>query len=65
MDMIKALQTQINRCRQLLKEYESLGPAGNFGAHMIKYDLKRAEDALSSHDVIEIIASCEALASCK
>lgn len=43
------------RCRELLTEYEKIGPAGAFGAAMIKKTLKDADDALASGSAIAMV----------
>jgi hypothetical protein len=50
-----ALPRELQRNRQLLADYQSIGPAGNFGAAMIEANIRAAEQALASGDVIEMI----------
>jgi len=49
------------RVRELLSQYEAIGPPGIFGATMIKQALSRAERAMASGDVIEILRSYKEL----
>lgn len=49
------------RARELKSLYESIGRAGNFGKMMIEQALQRADEALSSGDVIKILKSYEEL----
>ena len=44
------------RCREALKAYEEIGPAGAFGAMLIRLVLERADKAAISGDVAEMIA---------
>lgn len=64
MNLIEGLQEEMNRCRELLKEYEQIGPAGRFGAAMIKAEIKKAENMISSGDTIGMMRSYEELKSC-
>lgn len=46
---------QQERVRKVLSAYESVGPAGHFGAAMIRDTLRRAELAMASGDIIAIL----------
>lgn len=46
---------QQERVRTVLSHYEAIGPAGVFGATMIRATLRRAELAMASGDIIEIL----------
>lgn len=52
------------RVRELLREYESIGAAGAFGAAMIRDVLRRAELAAASGDVLAMLRSFEELKGC-
>ena len=52
---------QQQRCRELLKVYHDLGPAGGFGAMMIEQALRRADQAVISGDIVEIVRSYQEL----
>lgn len=52
---------ELARVRELKAEYESIGSAGLFGVAMIGLALQRADKALASDDVIEILASYKEL----
>jgi hypothetical protein len=60
-----ALPEQQARCRELLEQYVEIGPAGAFGAAMIRQALAKAERASISGDVIEMIRAHEELKSFK
>lgn len=45
------------RCREILKNLQSIGPAGMFGAMVITQALTRAEEAQASGDVAAIVRS--------
>jgi len=53
------------RCRELLRQYQSLGPVGKFGYLMIEAVMKRADVAVASGDVIAMIRSLEELRGCQ
>ncbi len=65
MNLIEGLQAQMNRCRELIKQYESIGPAGAFGKMMIQADIKRGESAIASGDIGEMVKACKSLEGCK
>jgi hypothetical protein len=52
---------ELNRNRELLKEYEDIGVAGAFGATMIKMSIKNAEKAMGEGDTIEMLKCYEEL----
>ena len=64
MNLIEGLQEEMNRCRELLKEYEAIGSAGIFGATMIKQEIRIAENNISKGDTIGMLKSYEELKSC-
>ena len=49
------------RVRELKSRYDSIGPAGTFGATMIELALRRADEAISSGDVVKILQSYKEL----
>ena len=61
MNLIEGLQEEINRCRELLKEYESIGNVGIFGATMIKQEIKEAENMIAMGDTIGMMKYYEGL----
>ena len=65
-NLMEGLLSEMNRVRELITEYENLpGGAGFFGATMMKAEIKRAEYAISSNDVIAMLRSYEELKSCE
>ena len=60
-NLMDGLFDEMNRCRELLKEYDNIGPVGVFGATMIRADIKAAEDAIKANDVVEMLRSYQAL----
>ena len=53
------------RVRELLIEYESLGPRGAFGAMMIRGVLARADQAAINNDIVAILRSYDELRGCQ
>jgi hypothetical protein len=53
------------RCRELIELYKSIGPAGAFGAMMIEQVLQRADRAMASGDVVQILRSYQEMKECK
>lgn len=65
MNLIEGLQKEANRRRELLKQYEAIGPEGAFGAAMLKIDIERAEKAVASGDVVEMVGVYRELSQAK
>ncbi len=63
MNLIEGLQKEMNRCRELKKEYEKI-PTGNFGATMIQVDINNGERAIASGDVVEMLKAYKDLQEC-
>lgn len=53
------------RVRELLAFYNSIGPAGRFGATMIENVLRAADVAAMSGDVVQILLAFQALKDCQ
>ena len=53
------------RCRELLTQYQEIGPPGRFGALMIEDMLCRADEAAISGDVIAMIRLYEEMKESK
>lgn len=64
-NLMEGLINELNRVRELLKDYEEIGPAGIFGATMLKQDIKKAEKAISSGDVIQMLLAYNSLKECQ
>ena len=65
MNLIEGLQKEMNRCRELLKQYEAVGPVGAFAKNMIQGDIRRAEDTIAHGDTVEMLAAYKQLQGCK
>jgi len=63
MNLIKGLQQEMNRCRELLQEYDAI-PQGVFGAMMIRQIIKNAENAIAMGDTIAMMKSLKELQGC-
>ena len=61
MNLMEGLIKQINRNRELVSLYESIGPAGQFGATFIKQDIMEAEEAMGSGDIVAMAQCYETL----
>jgi len=60
-NLAEALPKECARVRVVLGHYKEIGPAGAFGALMIEQDLQRADRAMVSGDVVEMLRAYEAL----
>lgn len=56
-----ALPKEMVRVREVLVHYQSIGPAGMFGAAFIEQDLRAADAAVMSGDVVAMLQSYETL----
>jgi hypothetical protein len=54
-NLVEAVLHEAQRCRELLRAYEDIGPAGGFGAVIIREGIARAERALGEGDVVELL----------
>jgi len=53
------------RVREALGHYKELGPTGAFGALMIEQVLQKADRAVMSGDVVEMLKAYEELKQCE
>jgi len=60
----EALPREIKRCQELLIDYAAIGPAGAFGAAMIRQDIDAGLKALAEGDVVAALRAYEALKGC-
>jgi len=63
-NLIEGIQQEQNRVRELLKEYEAI-PQGAFGAVMLRQVIAKADKAVASGDVIEMLAVLNELKKCE
>ena len=60
-----ALPKEIERCIELLTQYVAIGPAGVFGAAMIRRDIAAAHKAMMEGDVVAMLRAYEELKGLK
>jgi hypothetical protein len=62
-NLMEGILSEMNRVRDIIKEYEHpmLNGAGNLAAALMKVDIKSAEKAISSGNVIDMIVAYEKL----
>jgi len=61
MNLIEGLQQEMNRCRDLIKAYEEIGPVGALGKLVIENSIKNGEAAIASGDVVAMVAAYQDL----
>lgn len=61
--LAEALPREMARVREVLGHYREIGPAGMFGAAMIEQDLRAADRAVMSGDVVAMLRSLKTLQS--
>ncbi len=54
-NLIEEIQKECARCREVVVDYKSVGPAGMFGAAMIEADIRRAEAAIATGDLVAMV----------
>lgn len=59
--LAEALPNEMARVREVLGIYKSLGPVGMFGAAMIEQDLRAADAAVMSGDVVRMLQAYQTL----
>jgi hypothetical protein len=59
--LAEALPKEMARVREVLGAYKAIGPAGMFGAAFIEADLREADQAVMSGDVVRMIRVYEKL----
>ena len=64
-NLMDGLFREMNRCREVLKNYEAVGPVGRFGYALISANIKESEVAIASNDVVRMIAAFKALQGCE
>ena len=64
-NLIEGIQSECNRVRELLPEYEAIGAAGQFGLLMLKADIAEGEAAIASGDVVRMVGALKALQGCE
>lgn len=53
--LAEALPKEMARVRVVLGHYREIGPAGRFGAAFIEQDLREADQAVMSGDVVRML----------
>jgi hypothetical protein len=59
--LAEALPREQARVREILGHYKEIGPAGLFGAAFIEADLREADQAVMSGDVVRMISAYQKL----
>jgi len=64
-NLMEGLLDEMNRVRELITEYKSLpNNAGFIGASFMQIDIQKAEKAISSGDVVEMLVAYKSLQEC-
>ncbi len=61
MNLVEGLHKEIIRNKELSEIYKSTGKPGLFALFEISNEIKRAENALASGDVTEMVRACKVL----
>ena len=65
MTLADALPKEMARVREVLGHYKEIGPAGMFGAAMIEQDLRTADAAVMSGNVVAMMRAYKTLQEIK
>jgi hypothetical protein len=57
----RELPKELNRVRQVLRDYQAIGHPGQFAAMMIQRELRLAEGAYVREDPVEMLRAYESL----
>jgi hypothetical protein len=63
--LAEALPLEQARVREVLGHYKEIGPVGMFGAAFIEADLREADQAVMSGDVVRMLRAYEKLKGIK
>ena len=63
--LAEALPDEMARVRVVLGHYQEIGPAGMFGAAFIEQDLREADQAVISGDIVRMVRSYKKLQEIK
>lgn len=53
--LAEALPQEIERVKELVKLYRSIGPAGEIAARLMELDIKSAESATTNQDTVAML----------
>lgn len=63
-NLIEGIQRQCNRCRELVKQYDAIGPTGAIGKRLIEADITEGEASIASGDCVRMVRAYAALEGC-
>jgi len=61
MNLVEGIQGEMNRVRELRKQYVAIGSPGAFGCAGIDAEIRQGEKAIASGDVVEMIKAYNSL----
>jgi hypothetical protein len=65
MNIIEGIQHQCERARELVRQYESIGPVGVFGKTVIQLAIREGEAAIASGDTVRMARAFKSLEECQ
>lgn len=63
-NLIEAIQKECARVRDCIPHYEELGPAGAFGAAVLKECVTEGEASIASGDAVRMVEALDKLRNC-
>lgn len=60
-NLMEGLLRELDRNNELLKQYESIGPVGIFGATAIRKDIEDGYKAITESDTVQMVKSFQTL----
>lgn len=64
-NLMEGMLEELNRNRDLLRQYETVGPAGAFGAAVIREKIATGEKTIAENDVVQMLKAYNALTESK
>lgn len=64
-NMIEEIKNELTRNREILKEYEAIGPNRMFGAGFIREAIEAGEKAINEHDAVLMVRALAELRDTK
>lgn len=64
-NLIEGIQAECNRVRELILEYNKLGPTGAFGAAVLSENVREGEASIASGDIARMVRALAELRGCQ
>lgn len=65
MNLIEGIQAELDRVRELIRVYKTLGPAASFAIMMHEQAILLAEKAIADQDTVAMVRAFKTLQGCE